>query len=63
MHILSKHRKLSKQININEIAKNLLEETLHKSPPPFYSILNIMHPMEKTREIEEFDPSMKQGDA
>jgi hypothetical protein len=38
---------------------------LAQIPPPFlfYFILNIMHPMEKTREIEESDPSMKQGHA
>jgi len=36
MYILSKHRELSKQINIHEIAEKVLVETLHHIPCFFF---------------------------
>jgi hypothetical protein len=41
MYILSKHRELSKQMNIHEITENVLAETLHH--------IKIMQPTEDTK--------------
>jgi hypothetical protein len=65
MYILSKHRELSKQINIHEIAEKFRRNLASNPPILFFQNKKkkSCNPWKRRRRTEESNPSMKQGHA